>query len=104
MDTTNVDGIEKYRVKLDFLYLHDEFKIGMSGDVEIVTGQRTNVITVPERAVIEDEDGETIIRVILPDGEVTRQSVETGMRGGESADIEIVKGLEEGETVILLEK
>ena len=104
VDTTTVDGIEKYRVKLDFLYPHDEFKIGMSGDAEIITGQRKNVITVPERAVIEDENGDTVIRVILPDGEVTRQSVETGMRGGESADIEIIKGLEEGETVILLEK
>ena len=104
VDTTNVDGIEKYRVKLDFLYPHDEFKIGMSGDAEIITGQRRNVITVPERSVIEDENGDTVIRMILPDGEVTRQSVETGMRGGESADIEIMKGLEEGETVILLEK
>ena len=81
-NSTTVDGVEKYRVKLDFVYPHDEFKIGMSGDSEIVTGERTHVVTIPERAVIEDENGDDIVRILQLDGTVTKQRVETGLRAG----------------------
>jgi HlyD family secretion protein len=100
---TDKDGVSKYRVKLDFNYPHSELKIGMTGDAEIITGQRQNVMSVPRRSVIENDSGEPIVRVLKADKTVEERPVTMGMEG-ESGDVEIVSGLSEGETVIVLEK
>lgn len=100
--STDVDGVSKYRVKLDFLYKHDELKIGMTGDAAIVTGMKKDVVTVPLRAVIENDKGEKVVRVKNGDT-VTEQVVETGMEG-EGGDVEVVSGVKEGDTVVVLTK
>lgn len=101
--STDVDGVSKYRVKLDFLFSHDdELKIGMTGDAEIVTGMKSGVITVPLRAVVENDKGEKIVRV--KNGEkVEERVVVTGMEG-EGGEVEVASGIEEGDTVIVLTK
>jgi len=101
--STDVDGVSKYRVKLDFLFSHDdELKIGMTGDAEIVTGMKAAVISVPLRAVIENEKGEKVVRVMKGE-EIEERVVVTGMEG-EGGEVEVVSGIEEGDTVIVLTK
>ncbi len=100
---TDKDGVSKYRVKLDFKYPHNELKIGMTGDAEIITGQRKDVVTVPRRAVIENEAGDSIVRILKADKTVEQRPVTMGMEGA-SGDVEITSGVQEGETVIVLEK
>jgi HlyD family secretion protein len=99
---TLVDGVSKYRVKLDFLYPHAEFKIGMTGDVTVVTGERTNVVNVPSRAVSTKESGEKTVRILSGDTPEERV-ITTGMEG-ESGNIEVTSGLQGGENVIVLQK
>lgn len=99
---TDRDGVSKYRVKLDFVYPHDELKIGMTGDADILTDKRAAVIAVPQRAVIENEEGETVVRVLKDDGTVEERTVVTGMEG-EGGNVEVT-GIEEGETIIVLVK
>ncbi len=103
MDTapTLVEGVSKYRIKLDFLYPHEEFKIGMTGDVTVVTGERAQVVSVPGRSVLERE-GKKLVRILVGDT-VTEREVLLGMEG-ESGDVEITNGLSGGETVVVLEK
>lgn len=98
---TDRDGVSKYRVKLDFTEAHEDLKIGMTGDAEIVTGERKDVISIPQRAVLEDESGSKTVRVMV-DGAIEERSVETGMDSA-SGNIEVT-GIEEGETVIVLIK
>ncbi|MFA6039141.1 MAG: efflux RND transporter periplasmic adaptor subunit [Candidatus Peribacteraceae bacterium] len=101
---TLVDGVSKYRVKLDFIYPHEEFKIGMTGDVTVVTGERKNIVYVPGRAVLEKE-GKRVVR-ILQNGKnngIREQEVTLGMEG-QSGDVEVTKGLSGGETIVVLEK
>jgi HlyD family secretion protein len=100
--STDRDGVPKYRIKLDFIYPHDELKIGMTGDAVIVTGIKKDVISVPLRAVLEREDGTQYVRVMDENGVVTEKTVSTGLEG-ESGSIEVT-GIEEGENVIVLEK
>lgn len=98
---TLVDGVAKYRVKLDFVFPHDEFKLGMTGDVRIVTGERNDVVYIPSRAVLEDGQRK-YVRVL--EGEMmVEKDVETGLEG-EGGDIEITKGIELGENIIILVK
>lgn len=99
---TDRDGVSKYRVKLDFRYPHDELKIGMTGDAEIVTGIRPDVIQIPQRAVLDKDDGTLYVRVKKEDGTLEERPVQTGMEG-EGGMIEVI-GVQEGETIVVLEK
>lgn len=100
---TEVEGIAKFRVKLDFIHRHDELKVGMTGDCEIITGKRPHALRIPRRAVLVRADGSLTVRVLGDDGSVEEREVTTGMDDGKG-DIEILEGVEEAETVIVLEK
>ena len=99
---TIVDGVPKYRIKLDFLENEEEsLKIGMTGDVDIITGIEKDVVTVPGRAVITNALGQDMVRLLHGD-EVEERTVVIGMET--DTDIEIISGVEEGEEVIILIK
>ncbi|MDD5623223.1 MAG: efflux RND transporter periplasmic adaptor subunit [Candidatus Peribacteraceae bacterium] len=98
---TVVNGGEKYRIKLDFLYPHTDLKIGMSGDLTIVTGERRDALLIPFQALLQDADGATTVRMLNADGHAVEIPVTTGIRDVSSASIEILSGLQEGDTVIL---
>lgn len=99
---TDRDGVTKYGVMLDFVYPHDEFKIGMTGDVRIITGAATDVVSIPLRAVLERDDGSPYVRIRTQDGGMEERSVETGMEA-EDGSVEVT-GVDEGEVVIVLER
>lgn len=99
---SDVDGVPKYRVKLDFLEIDPGFKIGMTGDVDIVTGKRDDVLMVPARAILENEFGDTYIRILGRGDAIEERRVEIGLEG--ENDVEIIKGVEEGEIVVVLLK
>lgn len=100
---TDKDGVPKYRIKLDFVFPHDDLKVGMTGDTEIVTGLKADVISVPLRSVLEKENGRKIVRILGENGKsFTEQTVTTGMEG-EGGNIE-VSGVTAGEEVIVLIK
>lgn len=100
---TDKDGVPKYRIKLDFLSPPEGLKVGMTGDAEVTTGEKKDVVSVPLRSVIESASGSSAVRVLQEDG-VTfdLRNVTTGMEG-QGGGIE-VSGVTEGETVIVLIK
>ncbi len=99
---TSVDGVPKYRITLDFFAPNDAFKIGMTGDTDIITSVREDALFVPARAVIKDDQGNDIVRIIGKKGVLEQRPVHTGMET--INDIEILSGLSEGEEIVLLEK
>jgi multidrug efflux pump subunit AcrA (membrane-fusion protein) len=100
---TEKDGVPKYRIKLDFVYPHPELSIGMTGDAEITTGMRSNVLSVPLRAVLVNAEGKKIVRILQEDGTTEERPVTLGMEGG-AGDVEVTDGVKEGETVVVLVK
>lgn len=96
---TDRDGVPKYRVKLDFVAPREDLRVGMTGDVEIVTGVRGNVLSVPRRAVIDRSDGSRLLRILRNDA-IDEVPVTTGMEGSQG-EIE-VEGVAEGDTVVVL--
>ncbi len=74
----------------------------MTGDARIVTGTVSNVVSVPLRAVLENDLGGSYVRILTEDGTIEERSVVTGLEG-DGGSIEVT-GVEEGETVIVLEK
>jgi HlyD family secretion protein len=101
---TNKDGVDKYRVRLDFTYPHDDIlKVGMTGDAEIDTGTRKNVVNIPLRAVLQSATGEKTVRILQKDGTIAVKTVTTGLEGTDG-NVEIVSGVQEGDSVVVLVK
>jgi HlyD family secretion protein len=99
---TDVDGVPKYRVKLDFTGDMPNLKIGMTGDVDIFTGESKDVLMVTARAIIENDQGDEVVRILKRNETIEERTVVTGLEG--ETDIEIISGLEEGEEIIVLIK
>ena len=73
-----------------------ELRPGMFGRIEVVYDQRTDALTVPRIALLEDE-GEPAVYVI--DGKIAkRKTVQLGYTNGEIAEIR--SGLKEGDQVV----
>jgi macrolide-specific efflux system membrane fusion protein len=99
-DTLNKDLAEKYSKTLyiEVAQLPKDAKIGSMVDVRIITQQRDNVIKIP-RSGLRSYLGRNFVR-ILEEGKRLREiDVEPGLVG--STEVEIVKGLEEGQVIVL---
>ena len=69
---------------------------GMFGRIEVVYDSRTDALTVPRAALLEDA-GETAVYAVR-DGKAVRVPIEVGYLSGELAEVR--KGLEEGDQVV----
>jgi RND family efflux transporter MFP subunit len=91
------DGDKYYRVNI-YAEPHGlEIRSGMSADLTIHISSKNNVLKIPEFAVYE-KNGKKFVE-ILEEKERKEIEIETGISDGES--IEIIKGLNEGQTVIV---
>lgn len=88
-----VDFVVKISVSKNDVRLRD----GMSADVDIATAKKTNVISIPERTV-KDQDGKKIVQ-ILADGKPEDKVVTLGL-SGDNGMVEITLGIDEGDQVI----
>ncbi len=84
-------------VEVDLVDLPDDVHLlaGYSADVEILLQAKENVLRVPAEAV---RDGNKVL-VVTTDGDLTERTIEKGLVNWRF--IEIVKGLEAGERVVL---
>jgi multidrug efflux pump subunit AcrA (membrane-fusion protein) len=71
--------------------------LNASVNVEIVVGERSSVLVVPRAAVHPEGSGRYVLA--LHDGRAQRRAVEIGLVG--SVEVEVLRGLAEGEQVIL---
>ena len=92
-----IEGVASYRTTLEFLESDDRIRAGMTADIDLVTAERENVISIPQRAVIF-KDNMKIVRILKNDV-LIEVEVETGITG-ERGQIEILSGVEEEDIVI----
>lgn len=98
---TVIEGLSTYKITLQFVEEDERIKSGMTANIDIVTGRRANVITIPQRAVLR-KNGDRIVRVKTGET-VEERKVETGLSGHDGF-IEILSGIKEGEEVIVFEQ
>lgn len=99
---TVIQDVVYYKVKVEMDESTYEVKTGMTANCDILTASRENVLTVPYRALQEDEDGGQFVKILV-DGKPIEKDVEVGLRGDEG-EIEVISGLSVGDKVIILEK
>ena len=75
-----------------------EFKAGMSAEVEVSIEKQNNVITVPSKAILE-EDGAKYIYIVGDDNRAVKQEVITGIETYDT--IEIKSGVNADDTVVI---
>jgi multidrug efflux pump subunit AcrA (membrane-fusion protein) len=88
-----------YDVKINLDVPRDAgVKVGMSASADVIAEKHASVLLVPNRAVTQNSQGQTIVKVRSGEQVMERQVV-----AGITDDVstEIVSGVTEGETVVI---
>ncbi|MCD6217377.1 efflux RND transporter periplasmic adaptor subunit [bacterium] len=97
----NQSNVITFEVRIELLSKNKSLlKPEMTADVEILMAEVQDALTIPIGAVSREE-GKPTVSVIKDDGSTEIRNVEVGITDGEI--IEIVRGLQEGETVAINE-
>lgn len=95
---TQAAGVVVYDVKIEFDIPDGiSLRVGMSATADIIIAQRSNVLLVPDRAIKQDSQGNTIVEVMV-NGQLEERKVIIGISDG--IQTEVVDGLGEGELVV----
>jgi RND family efflux transporter MFP subunit len=93
-----VGGVVLYDIEVTLNTPEDSgIRIGMSASADIVLDKRADVLLIPNRAINEDDEGNTFVNVVI-DEEPLERPVTLGVSDG--FDTEVISGLTEGEMVI----
>lgn len=95
---TKIDNVATYKVTLQFDNKDDRLKSGMTANIEIRTASKTNVLVIPQRAVLR-RNGNQFVLVDEGGSAPVEKKIETGLRGSDG-NIEIISGLNEGDKVV----
>lgn len=100
---TIVEGVSTYKITLQFMSEDDRIRSGMTANIDILTAQKNDVLTAPQRAVISRNGQGKFVKILKDNGDTEEVKVEIGIRGL-SGEIEIISGLNEGDIVITFER
>ncbi|MFH1039496.1 MAG: efflux RND transporter periplasmic adaptor subunit [PVC group bacterium] len=95
-----VNNVTIYQVDILPESIPDIFRSGMSANVEILKEEKRNVLTLPETAVRRGRGSSSVLVRRSAGAAPESREVETGVSDGEN--VEIISGLEEGETALIV--
>lgn len=103
-DSTVVQDVVNYRIKLKLSNLDARVKPGMTANIDVRTAEKDNVIKIPIRAV-KTEGTQKYVDVLVDEkNKVTqRKNITTGLEGDEGM-VEVTSGLSGGEKVVTFVK
>jgi HlyD family secretion protein len=92
-------GSIKFEILADVVQRDDIFlRAGYSASADIILEKKENVLAILERDLLFEDDGRTYVEVLPEEGEeFEKRYVEVGLSDG--INIEITKGLKEGELI-----
>jgi RND family efflux transporter MFP subunit len=97
LSETIIEGVTTYKIVLYFKDSDERIRSGMTANVDILTDMKEGVVSIPQRAVKENDEGKYV--QVVEEKEIKDVMVVTGLRGSDG-NIEIISGLEEGVNVI----
>lgn len=98
---TLVDGVSTYKVTFEFVDDDERVKSGMTANITVLTDTRTQVLAVPQRAVVIKE-GKKMVYTLIGDvkqGKLQDVTITTGLVGSDG-QVEVLTGLQEGDKVV----
>ena len=94
---TLIQEVVYYRVKIGFENEDFNLKPGMSADITIYTAEKENILFVPQRAIIEEDDKKYLR--MLKNSNIEKREISTGLLGDDGF-MEIINNIDEGEQVV----
>jgi RND family efflux transporter MFP subunit len=94
---TVIDGVPTYKVTSKFVESDERIRSGMTANLEILTAEKENILTVLTRAVYIKDNGK-YVKILNSDNTTNEIKVTVGLRGSDGK-IEIISGLNEGDKV-----
>ncbi len=94
---TIVNNIPTYKVTLQFTKEDPRIKIGMTANIDMVTGKADNAVLVAKNAIVRKENKEFVV-VSGANGKPEEREIQTGIEGTNGM-IEVVTGLQAGDKV-----
>jgi len=96
---TVLSGVPTYKVTFKFASSSDSrIKSGMTANLDILTGQKNDVISVPSRSVFT-KNSTKFVKLVDKDNKLVETAVTTGLRGVDGF-VEITSGLKEGDIIV----
>ena len=95
---TEIQDVVYYKVTASFNPEGKPVKSGMTANVVITTAERQNVLTMPNRAVI-DKNGQGKFTRVLNAGKIQEKAITLGLLG-DGGITEVLSGVNEGEEVV----
>lgn len=99
---TIIDGVPTYKTTFQFEGTDDRIKSGMTANVDIQGEHHENVLSVPQRAVV-NHNGQKFVTIKTSKDMKKEVPVKLGLRGADGA-IEIIDGLAAGDQVVISQK
>ena len=96
MVTTTKEQNRTVDIKIGFGTGQNGIKVGMSTDVEVVTGKVKDALYIPTNAIIEKADGQSVF--VAKSGVAIEKKIKTGLFNWDTT--QIIEGLKEGDEVI----
>ena len=105
---TILQGVVYYKIFISFdgqddsvedIEFFNKIKPGMTANITITTNFRENVLTLPQRAVLE-KNNSRYVRIQISENDFEEKIIETGIMGSDG-NIEIISGLEQGDEIII---
>jgi len=96
---TVLEGVPTYRIVLKFVYNDERIKSGMTANLDILTNEKKNVVTILSRAVITENDKKVVRIVSLNGKNYFSVPIIVGLKGSD-AMVEVISGINVGDKVV----
>lgn len=99
---TIIENVPTYKTTLSFSTNDPRIKSGMTANIDIKAAHKDDVLTIPQRAII-NKDGTKVVLRVHDDLTTTEVPITTGLRGSDGT-VEIISGIEEGAMIVAAPK
>lgn len=97
---TLIEGVATYKTIFQFTAEDERIKSGMTANIDILTAQKSGVLLIPQRAMIQ-RGNERFVMLDAGGGQLREQKIEIGLKGSDGS-VEVMAGLEEGALISAL--
>ncbi len=95
------NNVKVFPIEIQIDQTDSKLKPGMTANITIQGETRSNIVTIPIRALFSDENGNDIVYKVVKDTVTVSTQVKTGINNFQ--DVEIIEGLKVGDKISLTE-
>lgn len=99
------DNVATYKTTFEFVEKDERIKSGMTANIDIATGEKKGVLSIPQRSIITREGKKYVMIAKIVDGkkslENEEKEIQTGFKGSDG-NTEVTSGLSAGDEIITL--